>query len=644
MNGRDELPDERAKRARFGRRALAGFAIMLALVLVVAGRFVFLQVFEHTEYSTQAKANRVRLKHLPPPRGLIYDREGKLLADNVPAFRLDVVPDKIKHMDAMLHRLSAVVPLTADDIQRFNQSLKQHHAFEAVPLKFRLTESERDRFAVDQWQFPGVSITPYLTRNYPYGAAFAHVVGYVGRIDEKELQHLDPDRYAGTTHIGKTGLEKEYENLLHGTPGYEVVEVNANQRPLRVLQRVPAKPGKNLYLTIDERLQKATIDAFDGQTGAAVAIDPRNGDVLAMVTVPSFDPNLFVNGISQADYAALLENPEKPLLNRAMRGGNPPGSTVKPFLGLGGLELGLRSPDTTVLSTGTWYIPGSSHGSRGYRDDTRWGAGRVDLIQAITQSVNTYFYSLAYQMGIGRFDEWMAKFGFGSPTGIDLPGETGGVLPSPEWKRKTFKQPWYPGETVIAGIGQGYWMVTPLQLAHALATLADGGLAHTPHLLAATSDGLGTQDIPHKQPPPEQLTHDPADLEAVKQGMLGVVYNPLGTAYQAGIGKGFPYLIAGKTGTAERYSRTTEAYNNDKNLKYLAERHRAWFIAYTPANHPQIAVAVMLEHGAWGGSAAAPIARKMLDQWLADTPPSERPPIPVTAVANAPSAATPKTP
>ncbi|TAN04459.1 MAG: penicillin-binding protein 2 [Rhodanobacteraceae bacterium] len=644
MNTRGELPDERAKRARFGRRALAGFAIMLALVMVVAGRFVYLQVYEHAEYSTRAKANRVRLRHLPPPRGLIYDREGKLLADNVPAFRLDVVPDKVKHMSAMLQRLSAIVPLTADDIRRFKQSLKQHRSFDSVPLKFHLTESERDRFAVDQWQFPGVNITPYLTRNYPYGAEFAHVVGYVGRIDEKEQARLNPDLYAGTTHIGKTGLEKEYESLLHGTPGYEVVEVNADQRPLRVLQRVPAKPGKNLYLTIDERLQKATIAAFDGQTGAAVAIDPRNGDVLALVTVPSFDPNLFVNGISQADYSALLDNPEKPLLNRAIRGGYPPGSTVKPFLGLGGLELGLRTPDDTVLSTGTWYIPGSPPGARGYRDDTRYGAGRVDLMQAITRSVNTYFYSLAWKMGIGRLDAWMSKFGFGKPSGIDLPDETGGVLPSPEWKRETYHKPWYPGETVISGIGQGYWMVTPMQMAHALATLAGGGLSHTPHLLAATSDGLESPEIPYKQPPPVQITHAPADLEAVKQGMLGVVYNPLGTAYAAGIGKGFPYLIAGKTGTAERYSRTTNAYNTDKNLAYLASRHRAWFICYTPANHPQIAVAVALEHGAWGGSAAAPIARKMLDQWLADTPPSQRPPVQVTAGATPPATSAATTP
>ncbi len=638
MNPRRELPDGRTESARFGRRALAGLAIMLAALLVVAGRFVYLQVYEHGEYSTRAQANRVRLRHLPPPRGLIYDREGKLLADNVPAFRLDVVPDKIRHMDAMLQRLSAVVPLTDDDIRRFKQSLKQHRPFESVPLKFRLTESEMDRFAVNAWQFPGVSIQPYLTRNYPYGPEFAHVIGYVGRIDENDLKRLDPDRYAGTTHVGKTGLEKQYEDILHGTPGYELVEVNAAQRPLRVLQHVAAKPGENLYLTIDERLQRATIAAFDGRPGAAVAIDPRNGDVLAMVTVPDFDPNLFVNGISQGDYSALLDDPDKPLLNRAMRGGYPPGSTIKPFIGLAGLELGFRNPSDTVLSTGTFYIPGYS---RGFRDDQRYGAGRVDLVQAITQSVNTYFYSLAYKMGIQRLDAFLSTFGFGRPTGIDLPDESGGVLPSPEWKRKISREPWFPGETVIAGIGQGYWMVTPLQMAHALAALADGGEAHTPHLVRATSDGPDSPELPVTPDPPRQLTHAPADLAAVRQGMLGVVYDPRGTAY--GLGDGFPYRIAGKTGTAERYSRTTNAYNTDKSHAYLAKRHRAWFICYAPADHPQIAIAVALEAGAWGGSDAAPIARKMLDAWLAETPPSQRPPVPVTASAEGTVAGVPVT-
>jgi penicillin-binding protein 2 len=638
MNAGNDLRDERIEATRFARRALAGFAIMLAALLVVAGRFVWLQVFEHGDYSPRAQANRVRLRHLPPPRGLIYDRTGRLLADNVPAFRLDVVPDKIRHMDAMLQRLSAIVPLTGDDIRRFKQSLKQHRPFESVPLKFRLTESEMDHFEVNSWRFPGVSVEPYLTRNYPYGGEFAHVIGYVGRIDDNDLRHLDPDRYAGTTHVGKTGLERRYEDVLQGTPGYELVEVNAEQRPLRVLQHVAAKPGRSLYLTIDERLQRATIAAFDGRPGAAVAIDPRNGDVLAMVTVPEFDPNLFVNGISRDDYSALLDNPDKPLLDRAIRGGYPPGSTVKPYIGLAGLELGFRKPSDTVLSTGTYHIPGYS---RGFRDDQRYGAGRVDLVQAITQSVNTYFYSLAYQMGIGRLDDFLARFGFGKPTGIDLPDETGGVLPSPEWKRETFNKPWYPGETVIAGIGQGYWMVTPLQMAHALAALADGGKAYTPHLVAAIGGKAGAAETPVRQDPPVQLTHDPADLAAVRQGMLGVVYDPHGTAY--GLGDGFPYQIAGKTGTAERYSRTSNAYDTTRNHAVLARRHRAWFTCYAPAAHPRIAIAVALEAGAWGGSDAAPIARRMLDQWLADTPPAERPPLPVTASANAAPAKVPVT-
>ncbi len=617
------LKDTHGEVTRFGVRALTGFALIVLALAVLGGRFWFLQVMRHDEFSTRSLANSVHLRHLPPPRGLIYDRNGVLLADNVPAFRLDVVPEKIKHMDTMLARLSAVVPLSGDDIARFKQSLKQHRPFESVPLKFHLGEDEIDRFAVDAWKFPGVDVAPYLTRNYPFGPEFAHVIGYVARIDDKDAAHLDADRYAGTTHIGKTGIEKYYEDRLHGTPGYELVEVNADQRPQRVLERVAPKPGQNLYLSIDARIQKAAIDAFAGRPGAAVAIDPRNGEVLAMVTVPSFDPNLFVNGISQADYSTLLHDPDKPLLNRALRGGYPPGSTVKPFMGLAGLELGFRKPTDTVLSTGTFYIPGSS---RGYRDDQRYGAGTVNLIQAITQSVNTYFYSLALSMGIDKMDAYLSKFGFGAETGIDLPAEGNGVLPSPEWKRKTWNQPWYAGETVIAGIGQGYWVVTPMQLAHAVAMLADAGVPHTPHLLRATRDGRDGPVVAMADPPEApSAIKNPADFEAVRQGMIGVVNDPRGTAYVTGTGKGFPYVIAGKTGTAERFSRKGDEYITTKDKAFLAARHRAWFICFTPAESPRIAVAVVLEAGAWGGTDAAPIARKILDAWLAEQPASERP-------------------
>lgn len=611
------LKDSHGEASRFGVRALIGFALIVLALAVLGGRFFLLQVMRQTEFSTRSKANSVHLRHLPPPRGLIYDRNGVLLADNVPAFRLDVVPEQIKQMDAMLTQLSAVVPLSGDDIARFKQSLRQHRPFESVPLKFHLGEDEMDRFAVNAWKFPGVDIAPYLTRNYPFGPEYAHVVGYVARIDEKDTQHLDPDRYAGTTHIGKIGIEKYYEDRLHGTPGYELVEVNADQRPQRVLERVAPKPGQNLYLSIDTRIQKAAIAAFDGRPGAAVAIDPRNGQVLAFVTVPSFDPNLFVNGIGQADYSALLNDPDKPLLDRAARGAYPPGSTIKPLLGLGGLELGLRTPQDTVFSSGTFYIPGQK---RGYRDDQRYGVGTVNLIQAIEMSVNTYFYKLALDMGIDRFSAWMGRLGFGRPTGIDLDSESAGVLPSRAWKAAHSKDPWFLGETVIAGIGQGYWAVTPLQLAHAVATIAGHGVPYTPRLLLATRDGNDKPvPMPNASSGPS-LVSSLANWQAVNQGMQLVINsnNPLATGH--GLGKGFPYVIAGKSGTAERFSRVGDAYNTNKNKAYLASRHRAWFEMFTPAEDPHIAVAVVLEAGAWGASDAGPIARKILDAWLATQP------------------------
>lgn len=609
------IKNARGEAALFRTRAVVGFVAILAGLGVLVGRFVWLQVLHHDEFSTRSEQNRVHVVHLPPARGLIYDRNGVLLADNVPAFRLEVVPERVKDMDAMLARLGALVPLGDDDLKRFRQQLQQHRAFQSVPLKLKLTEDEIGRFAVNQWRFPGVSVVPYLTRRYPQGESFAHVVGYVARIDDDDLDKLDPDRYVGTTHIGKTGIERQYENVLHGEPGYQLVEVNADQRVQRVLETVPPKPGRNLYLSLDARLQHAAEQAFAGRAGAAVAIDPRNGEVLAMVSVPSFDPNLFVNGIAQGDYAALLEAPDKPLLDRALRGRYPPGSTVKPFLGLAGLEYGLRRPEDTVLSTGEFFIPGQS---RGYRDDVRGGQGRVDLVQAIAQSVNTYFYSLALDMGIDRMAAFMGKFGFGRPTGVDLPGEGSGVLPSSEWKRATFGKPWYLGETVIAGIGQGYWVITPLQLAHAVAMLANRGIDRAPHLLRATQDGLGAPlvsaaSIARSAP---SVIRNPADWAPVEQGMLEVVNGAKGTA--RGIAAGFPYLIAGKTGTAERYSRTTDAYEPRGNDAELAARHRALFIAFTPADAPRIAVAVVLEAGAWGGKDAAPIARSIMDAWAAE--------------------------
>jgi penicillin-binding protein 2 len=439
MKKRRALKDPRGEAALFQRRSLVGFVLILLGLVALSGRFFYLQVVRHDEFVTRSENNRVKPKVIPPARGLIYDRNGVLLADNVPAFRLEVVPEQVPDMKAMLAQIGAVVPMDEDDLADFRKRLKQSRRFESVPLKMHLSEDDIARFAINRWRFPGVDVVPYLTRHYPYGDLFAHVIGYVGRIDADDLKRLDPDRYQGTSHVGRSGIERSYEDVLHGTPGYELVEVNADGRTQRVLETHPPVPGKNLYLSIDVRIQKAALAAFDGRAGSAVAIDPRNGQVLAMVSVPSFDPNLFVNGISSADYKALTSAPDKPLYNRALRGVYPPGSTVKPFLALGGLAYGIRKPEDTVLSTGEFCLPGQS---RCYRDDKRGGDGVVDMVKAIEKSTNTYFYKLALDLGIDRLSEWMGRFGFGSKTGIDLDGEETGILPSREWKQEHSRQPW----------------------------------------------------------------------------------------------------------------------------------------------------------------------------------------------------------
>ncbi|SEW06956.1 penicillin-binding protein 2 [Luteibacter sp. 329MFSha] len=614
---RASIKEARGEVALFRRRALAGFALILLGLSAVCVRYVYLQVLHHEEFVARSDQNRVKPRAIPPARGLIYDRNGVLLADNVPAFRLEVTPEQVDDMDAMLGKLGAVVPISDDDIATFKKQVKQGRRFEGIPLRLKLTEDEIGRFAVNRWRFPGVDVVPYLTRRYPLGPSMAHVIGYVSRIDADDLDRMDDDEeasYKGTTHIGRIGIERSYEKLLHGAPGYELVEVNADGRTQAVLDTTPPTPGKNVYLSIDVRLQKAAEQAMAGRAGAAIAIDPRNGEVLAFVSVPDFDPNLFVNGISSADYKALTTAPDKPLYNRALRGVYPPGSTVKPFLALGGLSMGIRRPSDTVLSTGEFCIPGQS---RCYRDDKRGGDGTVNMIRAIELSTNTYFYRLALDMGIDRLATWMGGLGFGKKTGIDLVGEVEGILPSREWKATRSKSGWYPGETIIAGIGQGYWAVTPLQLAHATATFAGHGIPYTPHLLLDTQDGVDSPRV-HQPFPPSgpSVIRKPSDWNAVNEGMEAVINSGKGTGKKLGIG--FPYLIAGKSGTAERFSRKTDAYDTNKNTAYLASRHRALFIAYTPADDPKIAVAVVLEAGAWGAADSGPIARKILDQWVVD--------------------------
>lgn len=639
---RASIKEVRGEVALFRRRALAGFALILAGLVAVCCQYVNLQVNHHDEFAARSEQNRVKPRAIPPARGLIFDRNGVLLADNVPAFRLEVTPEQVADMDTMLANLGAIVPLSDEDIATFRKQVKGSRRFEGVPLKLKLTEDEIGRFDVNRWRFPGVDVVPYLTRRYPLGASLAHVIGYVSRIDVDDLARMDEDEeasYKGTTHIGRIGIERSYEKLLHGAPGYELVEVNADGRTQAVLDTTPPTPGKNIYLSIDVRLQKAAEDGLNGRAGAAIAIDPRNGQVLAFASVPSFDPNLFVNGISSADYKALTTSPDKPLYNRALRGVYPPGSTVKPFLALGGLTMGIRRPSDTVLSTGEFCIPGQS---RCYRDDKRGGDGTVNMIRAIELSTNTYFYRLALDMGIDRLSQWMGSLGFGKKTGIDLVGEVPGILPSREWKATRSKAGWYPGETIIAGIGQGYWAVTPLQLAHAVATFAGHGIPYTPHFLLDTQDGVDSPRVHQAFPPTgPSVVRKQADWEAVNDGMKAVINSGAGTGKKLGIG--FPYLIAGKSGTAERFSRTTNAYNENKNTAYLATRHRALFIAYTPADDPKIATAVVLEAGAWGAADSGPIARKILDQWVVDEGgprPSDLPPGPIVT-SDAPPEASP---
>jgi penicillin-binding protein 2 len=610
------LKEARSEAALFRIRAIVGFALIVLAIGVLVGRFAVLQVARHDEFRLRSEANRIKLKPVPPSRGLIYDRHGRLLAENVPQYRLELVPEQVPDLDDALAQLRPLLALTDDEIERFRELRSLKRDFESIPLRSPLSEAEVARFAVNRHRFPGVEVVPYLTRAYPLGERLVHVVGYVGRIDVGDRERLDPARYAGTSHIGKTGVERYYEDQLLGQAGYEQVETDAQGRALRVLERVPPRQGRHVVLTIDAELQQRTIEAFEGRAGAAVAIDPRNGEVLAMVSLPGFDPNLFVNGISRDAYQALLEAPQRPLFNRALQGGYEPGSTIKPFIALAGLELGLRRPSDVVYSSGEFRLPGID---QAWRDWKRGGHGRVDLVQAIAQSVNTYFYQLAVDIGIDRLQRYMAQFGFGAPSGIDLNGEASGILPSREWKRATQAKAWYPGETVIAGIGQGYWVVTPVQLASALATLAAGSARHRPHLLLATQDGINAPRVGavfEDVGPP--FVQQPTNLEAVRAGMVAVMHGPTGTAARAGAGA--TYRIAGKSGTAQRYrQREGESYDEERVAERL--RHQALFVAYAPAEAPRIAVAVVVEHGGSGSRAAAPIARRILDAYLLASPP-----------------------
>jgi len=602
------LKNSAAEANQFRLRSAFAFLCVLFALGGLGFWYFRLQVWEHDDYATRSEANRVKLRPVVPGRGLILDRKGRVLADNVPAYRIEVTPFEAGANDTWLPSLARIIALTPEDIARFDDERRATRGYKPITLKLRVSEEEAARFAVDRWRYPGVDLVPYLNRRYPYGELLSHVIGYVGRIDAEDLKELG-EGGAALTHIGKTGLERYYEEALRGKVGYEQIETNVDGRPMRQVGHVPATPGADLRLSIDLDLQQAMVTAFGDMDGSAIAMDPRTGEILAMVSLPGYDTNLFVNGISNADYRALMDNPSRPLFNRNVLGGGPPGSTVKPLIGLAGLDSGLRTPEYKVFSTGTFYIPGQKRGWR----DAHGGAGWTDLRKSIAASVNFYYYKLAYDMGIERFDEYMRKYGFGDKTGIDLAGENKGVVPSPEWKRKRSKEPWYAGETVNAGIGQGYWIATTLQLVRGTAAIANGGNLVRPHLVAERRDGYDTPWLPLQQPTPSRITDSASNLRAVQEGMIQTIHGAGGTGRAMAIGA--PYMMAGKTGTAQKISRKGNVSFDPHSLPYNL-RHQALFVGYAPADNPTIVIAISVEHGGFGGSTAAPIARKVFDAWL----------------------------
>lgn len=596
------------KDARLVRqRVLVGGALVLLLIGVLIARLYYLQVVQYEHHSTLSENNRVHVQPIPPNRGLIFDRTGKIIADNRPSFSLTVTRERAEDWRKTLDTVVEVLGLSAEERELFEKRVLQgRRPFEPVPIMYELSEEQIARIAVDQFRLPGVEVAAQLVRHYPQGEHFAHSVGYVGRINEAELKQLDPVNYSGTHHIGKTGVERFYEDVLHGQVGYEEVETNARGRVLRVLKRTDPIPGKDITLTLDLELQQAAEAALAGRRGAVVALQPATGEVLAMVSQPSFDPNAFVTGISFKAYGELRDSIDQPLFNRVLRGLYPPGSTIKPMMAVAGLDSGVVTEESKVFDPGFFQLPNVKHK---YRNWNRGGDGWVDLEKAIMRSNDTYFYDLAHKMGIDRMHEYMTRFGIGQRVSLDMFEETAGLMPSREWKRARYRQPWYPGETVILGIGQGYMQATPLQLAQATALMATHGEWIRPHL-ARSIEGVSPVD---PEPMPDIQLRDPHYWDIAINGMEQVVHGPRGTAKK--VGDAANYRIAGKSGTAQVVAiKQGERYDSDK----LAERHRdhALFVAFAPVHDPQIAVAVMVENGESGSGVAAPVAKQVMDAWL----------------------------
>ena len=603
-----QLKDPHREARIYSARTVAAVLLVLGMLGIILARYYSLQVTEYETYRTQSERNRVQLQPLPPKRGLIFDRNGVLLADNRPSYMLSIVREQVADLDATLAELQQLLPISDSDIANFRKKLQRRRPYEAVPLRFRLTETEQARLAVNRFRLPGVVVDAQLLRYYPHGELFSHALGYVGRINEREVLELDESDYRGTFHVGKVGVEKYYEDILHGDVGYQNVETNAHGRVLRVLERHDPVPGANLVLNLDIRIQRAATEALGERRGAVVAIDPRTGGVLALVSTPGFDTNLFVNGISSKDYSALRDSLDVPLFNRAIQGVYPPGSTIKPFMGMAGLESGLITPEYTVADPGWYSLPGDSHKYRDWilRIRGTGHAPRVDLNMAIAESCDTYFYDLARRLTIDRMYDYLRPFGFGERTGVDTTNERRGVLPSTRWKREAMAQPWYPGETISAGIGQGYMLASPMQLAVATSVMASKGQRRVPRLVHSINGE------PVEAPVLDPIAAPDEYWQAIYAGMLEVVHGKRGTA--KALAKDIQYQMAGKTGTAQVIGIAQGAVYREEDV---AERHRhhGLFIAFAPAEAPTIAVAIIVENGG-GSSAASPIARKVIDTWL----------------------------
>ena len=641
--GTVRIKDHWGEQRLFEQRAFVAAIAVVTLTLLLIGRLVVLQVLRYDYYAELSQGNRVRVEPLPAQRGLIVDRNGAVLAENRPAFQLELVRERVPDVDATLAGLVKIGVMNADDVDDTRKLVRSRRSFDSVPIRLRLTDEEIARFAVHRFEFPGVDIATRLTRFYPHGEHAVHALGYVAAISENDVKKLEKEdqlsKYAGTSLIGKLGIEASYEKELHGTDGSRQIVVNAAGRSVQrqgaltpAMQEIKPAPGRDLITTIDLPTELVAEQGLIGRRGAVVAIDPNNGDVIALVSTPGFDPNPFGRGLTNKEYGALRDNIDVPLLNRAIRGEYPPGSTVKPAIALGGLQLGITTPQHTKSCPGYFTLPGSSHRFRDWRPN---GHGVVAMETAIAQSCDVYFYELSSMMGVDKLSGWLGNFGFGRITDIDISGERKGILPNPDWKKARFKDPreqvWFPGETVSFGIGQGYLIITPLQSAHMAAVLAARGKSYQPRLVAAYRE-QGTGKI-EKIPPKalESVEASPENWKVVMDGMVKVMNGGTGSASQ----RGAEYQIAGKTGTAQVF---TVAQNQSyKQMEaQLSDRlyDHGWFIAFAPADNPKIAVSVIIENGKHG-TAAAPIARRVLDQYLLGHTTTPEIPPPVVAPSGA---------